>query len=94
VLFTAIDCTGFELGDGGSEGRSGDRLPRTAPEYPFSFHLDATDGDTRDRLSIEHSEKRLSGRFYLLLFLQFHDCSDKLGDRLMLPPEMQTLNKS
>jgi hypothetical protein len=59
----------------------GDRLPQTALEYPFSFHLDATEhGDTRDRQSIEPSEKRLAGRFYLLLFLQFHDCSDKLGD--------------
>jgi hypothetical protein len=51
-------------------GVKGDRLPQTALEYPFSFHLDATEhGDTRDRLSIEHSEKRLAGRFYLLLFL-------------------------
>jgi hypothetical protein len=34
------------------------------------------------------SEKRLAGRFYLLLFLQFHDCSDKLGDaHSFLAPE-------
>jgi hypothetical protein len=32
ALFNAIDCTGFELGDGGSEGRSGDqtKLPKKA----------------------------------------------------------------
>jgi len=31
------------------------------------------------------SEKRLTGRFYLLLFLQFHNCSDKLIDAHSLP---------
>ena len=48
--------------------RALDAYSRTAPEYPFSFHLfGATEGDTRDRLSIKHSEKRLKGRFYQLL---------------------------
>jgi hypothetical protein len=77
------------------DDRAIDAYPLPEPEYPFSSHVfGATDGDTRDQQLIEHSEKRLSGRFYLLLFLQFHGCSDKLSDRLMLQPEMQTLNKS
>jgi hypothetical protein len=69
-------------GEGEAQRRSGDRLdPLPAPKYPFSSHLNATEqDDTRDRLSIEHSEKRLAGRFYLLLFFQFHGCSGKLGD--------------
>ncbi|HEY9301982.1 MAG TPA: hypothetical protein VIQ31_37580 [Phormidium sp.] len=32
ALFTAIDCTDFELGGGWREGRSGDRLDPTAPK--------------------------------------------------------------
>ncbi|WP_332960485.1 hypothetical protein [Microcoleus sp. AR_TQ3_B6] len=39
----------------------------------------------RDRLSIEHSEKRLKGRFYQLLFLPFNDGSDKLIDAHSFP---------
>ena len=45
---------------------------------------------TLDNPLLTHRHQRQSGqptkpqteRFYLLLFLQFHDCSDKLGDRL------------
>jgi hypothetical protein len=68
------------------DDRAIDAYPLPGPEYPFSSHVfGATDGDTRDRLSIKHSEKRLAGRFYLLLFLQFHNCSDKLIDARSFP---------
>lgn len=60
MFFNASNCRKRKLGGGRSEWRSGDRLDPTAPEQPFNFHLDATEqDDTRDRQSIEHSEKRL-----------------------------------
>jgi len=34
ALFTAIDCTDFELGDGGSEGRSGEQAAKTPSFNP------------------------------------------------------------